>query len=116
MASYAIVEASGKQFWIEEGRFYDFDKLPLNEGDKFTLNNILAVSNGGDLSIGHPFLDNTYQIEVEVLRHISGPKVRVYKMRSKKKTRRTFGAKPKYTRILVKSITKKLQAQTACFI
>ena len=30
MKSYAIVQASGKQFWIEENRFYDFDKLPLD--------------------------------------------------------------------------------------
>ena len=26
MSSYAIVQASGKQFWIEEQKFYDFDK------------------------------------------------------------------------------------------
>ena len=41
MAAYAIVQASGKQFWVEENRFYDFDKLPLNSGDTFKLNRIL---------------------------------------------------------------------------
>ena len=116
MGAYAIVEAYGRQFWVEEGRFYDFDKLPLKEGDKFVLNNVLLVNNGTNITIGQPFLDSSFKIEVEVLRHISGPKTRVYKMRPKKKTRRTFGARPKYTRILVKSITKKTPAQTACFI
>ena len=24
---YAIVQASGKQFWIEENKFYDFNKF-----------------------------------------------------------------------------------------
>ena len=37
MTTYAIVQASGKQFWVEENRFYDFDKLPLNPGDTFKL-------------------------------------------------------------------------------
>ena len=37
MDSYAIVQASGKQFWIEENKFYDFDKLPLDRGDNFSL-------------------------------------------------------------------------------
>ena len=37
MESYAIVQASGKQFWVEENKFYDFDKLPLDRGDTFSL-------------------------------------------------------------------------------
>ena len=43
MGTYAIVQASGKQFWVEEDKFYDFDKLPLDRGDSFTLNQILLV-------------------------------------------------------------------------
>ena len=43
MESYAIVQASGKQFWVEENKFYDFDKLPLDRGDTFSLNQILLV-------------------------------------------------------------------------
>ena len=112
MVSYAVVEACGKQFWLEEGRFYDFNKLPLNKGDLFTLNKVLVVNNDDDILIGNPYLDKEYTITVEVLRHIAGPKVRVYKMRPKKKTRRTFGSKPKFTRVLVKSIVKNIQAVT----
>jgi large subunit ribosomal protein L21 len=44
MVSYAIVQASGKQFWVEEKRFYDLDKLPLNKGEVFKLNNILLIN------------------------------------------------------------------------
>ena len=50
MVSYAIVQASGKQFWVEEKRFYDFDKLPLNEGDTFQLNNVLLVNKNNNVS------------------------------------------------------------------
>ena len=104
--SYAIVQASGKQFWVEENKFYDFDKLPLDRGDTFSLNQILLVNKDDSVDIGRPFLDSSYKIEATVLRHISGPKIRVYKMRPKKKTRKTFGSRRKLTRVLINSISK----------
>ena len=88
MVSYAIVQASGKQFWIEEDRFYDFDKLPLNPGDNFKLNKVLLVNKEGSTQIGKPFLSDNCLIEATVVRHLSGSKIRVYKMRPKKKTRK----------------------------
>ena len=107
MESYAIVQASGKQFWVEENRFYDFDKLPLDRGDTFSLNQILLVNKEDSVAIGKPFLNDSYAVEATVLRHLSGPKVRVYKMRPKKKTRKTFGSRRKLTRVLINSIYKK---------
>ena len=107
MESYAIVQASGKQFWLEENKFYDFDKLPLDSGDTFNLNQILLVNQEDAVTIGKPFLDQEYCVEATVLRHLSGPKVRVYKMRPKKKTRKTFGSRKKLTRVLINSIYKK---------
>lgn len=106
MSSYAIVQASGKQFCVEERKFYDFDKLPLNRGDMFNLNQILLVKDTNSTSIGKPFLDKEFTIEATVLRHLSGPKIRVYKMRPKKKTRKTFGSRRKLTRVLINSISK----------
>ena len=107
MESYAIVQASGKQFLIEENKFYDFDKLPLDRGDTFTLNQVLLVNKENSVAVGKPFLDQSYTVEATVLRHLSGPKIRVYKMRPKKKTRKTFGSRRKLTRILINSITEK---------
>jgi large subunit ribosomal protein L21 len=107
MESYAIVQASGKQFWDEENKFYYFDKLPLDRGDVFSLNQILLVNKESSVSIGKPYLDSSYTVEATVLRHLSGPKIRVYKMRPKKKTRKTFGSRRKLTRVLINSISKK---------
>ena len=107
MASYAIVQASGRQYWVEENKFYDFDKLPLDRGDIFSLNQILLVNQNGSVQIGKPFLDSEFTVKAKVLRHLSGPKIRVYKMRPKKKTRKTFGHRRKLTRVLITSISKK---------
>ena len=51
--SYAIVQASGKQFWVEESKFYDFNKLPLDRGDNFSLNQILLVNKDKTIAIGN---------------------------------------------------------------
>ena len=35
---YAIVEISGRQFWIESGKYYDFNRIPTELGKQITLN------------------------------------------------------------------------------
>lgn len=114
MNSYAIIEAGGKQFWVEEGRFYDFDKLPLNAGDSLKLQKVLLVQNTSGLFIGKPFLSD-YSIEATVLRHILGPKTLVYKMRPKKKTRKTFGNRVKLTRVHIKKIDSNPVSAVKCY-
>jgi len=55
---YAIVEISGRQFWIETGKYYDFNRIPAELGKQITLNRILLLNNQGDISIGKPYLEN----------------------------------------------------------
>jgi large subunit ribosomal protein L21 len=116
MATYAIVQASGKQVWIEEQRFYDFDKLPLAPGDTFKLSRVLLVNKHGSLNLGKPFLGDDWLVEATVIRHLSGSKIRVYKMRPKKKTRKTFGSRPKLTRVLINSIKQVTSPVTKCYL
>ena len=33
---YAIAEISGRQFWIEEGKYYDFNRIPTELGKQIT--------------------------------------------------------------------------------
>jgi|TARA_B100000683_G_scaffold254538_1_gene273241 large subunit ribosomal protein L21 len=116
MDSYAIVKASGRQLWVEEKRFYDLNKLALQAGDTFTLNQILLVKQNNSLDIGKPFLEGKYIIEATVLRHLSGSKTRVYKMRPKKKTRKTFGSRPKLTRVYINSIRQIPVSTSVCYL
>ena len=116
MAAYAIVEACGRQMWVEEGKFYDFNKLPFSPGDTFSLSDILLVNINDSVEIGRPYLNENYAVDLTVLRHFSGPKVRVYKMRSKKKTRKTFGHRMKLTRVLINSISQIDNTKTTAFL
>lgn len=101
--TYAIIEASGRQFWVEPGRFYDFNHLNLNSGDKISLTRVLLINNDGNVSVGRPCL-NEAKIEATVLGHLDSRKVTVYKMRPKKKTRKKQGYRSNLTRIMINSI------------
>ena len=103
---YAIVEISGRQFWIETGKYYDLNRIPTELGKEITLNRVLLVNNDGELLIGKPYLESV-KVKGKILEHLRGRKTIVYKMRPKKKTRKTFGSRAKLTRILINSISKK---------
>merc|ERR1712050_110247 len=99
LMEYSIVQAKGKQFWIEVNRFYDFSSLPFEVGSFFFFNKVLFVSKSLKVLVGAPFIPlEQCTIKVTVLKHFLDRKVKVYKMRPKKKSRKTFGSRLKLTR------------------
>ena len=102
--TYAIVEASGKQFWIQPNRYYDLDRCHAEVDDILTIDKVLLLNDGKDLKLGKPYVKDA-KVEIKVLEHRRGPKIIVYKMRPKKKTRRKNGHRQELTRVLVQSIS-----------
>ena len=100
---YAIVEISGRQFWIETGKYYDFNRIPTQLGQEIILNRVLLLNNDGELLVGKPYLDQV-KIKGKVLEHLRGRKTIVYKMRPKKKTRKKQGHRQQLTRVLIEDI------------
>ena len=101
---YAIAESSGQQFWFEVNRYYDIDRLNAKEKDKITIEKVLLLKDKDSISIGKPYVKDA-KVEIKVLEHRRGPKIIVYKMRPKKKTRRKNGHRQELTRVLVQSIS-----------
>lgn len=101
---YAIVEASGQQFWLQPNRYYDLDRLAADVDSTVTLENVLVVNDGKAATLGQPYVQGA-SVELKVMAHRRGPKVIVYKMRPKKKTRRKNGHRQELTRVMVQSIT-----------
>ena len=64
----------------------------------------LLINDGKDLKLGKPYVKDA-KVEIKVLEHRRGPKIIVYKMRPKKKTRRKNGHRQELTRVLVQSIS-----------
>ena len=101
---YAIVETSGQQFWLQPNRYYDVDRLAAEVDDTVTLEQVLLVKDSKGTTVGKPYVDGA-SVELKVLGHRRGPKVIVYKMRPKKKTRRKNGHRQELTRVMVQSIS-----------
>jgi len=101
---YAIVEASGQQFWVQPNRYYDLDRLNAEVDSTVTLENVLLVNDGKEATLGLPFVKGA-TVVLKVMAHRRGPKLIVYKMRPKKKTRRKNGHRQELTRVMVESIS-----------
>ena len=43
---YAIVEASGQQFWLQPNRYLDLDRIAAEVDSTVTLENVLPVKDG----------------------------------------------------------------------
>jgi large subunit ribosomal protein L21 len=106
LMTYAIVETGGKQLRVEPGRFYDVNRLAVSEDDTITLDKVLLVSHDDDTHVGQPMVEGA-EVSATVMRHLRGPKLIVYKMQPKKKTRKKRGHRQELTRIMVDTIAVK---------
>ena len=102
--NYAIVEISGRQFWVEPDKYYTVNNLPLPIGTKLLLKRVLFINQKENIKIGYPYL-NEAKVEAIVLDHFESKKVLVYKMKPKKKYRKKNGYRQKLTRLLIKEIS-----------
>jgi len=100
---YAIIETGGKQYKVQEGDVLYIEKLDANEGDSYTFDRVLAVSNGSGLVTGTPVVDGA-KVSATVEKHGKGQKIIVYKYKAKKNYRRKQGHRQPYTKVTIGKI------------
>lgn len=100
---YAVVKTGGKQYKVKEGDVLRFEKLPGNVGDSISFDKVLMHSDGENVNIGQPHLDN-----VEVTGHIveqgKAKKIIVFKYKRRKRYRRKQGHRQQYTAVKIDAI------------
>ncbi|URR35830.1 50S ribosomal protein L21 [Thermosynechococcus sp. HN-54] len=101
--AYAIIETGGKQLRVEAGRFYDVERLPVEPEATIDLERVLLVQTDSQVHVGQPYVSGAV-VSGTVMEHRRGPKVIVYKMRPKKKTRKKQGHRQELTRIMINEI------------
>ncbi len=99
---FAVVDIAGFQEKVSEGAKLQVPFLEgKKEGEKITFQNVLLLSRGeNDVKIGNPYLSGS-TVEAKVLGHGKGDKIRVFKMKIRKRYRRTQGHRQRYTEIEV---------------
>ncbi len=101
---FALVDIAGFQEKVEEGMKLRVPLLPAAGGAKVTFDKVLLLAKSADdVTVGKPYVSGA-AVEVEVLSHGKGEKIRVYKMRRRKRYRRLKGHRQDYTEIEVTKI------------
>jgi large subunit ribosomal protein L21 len=100
---YAVVKSGGQHHRVEVGDTIQVEKLFADVGEQIELGEVVMVSGEDGVSIGRPLVDGA-KVIATVQDHMKGPKIRVFKMKPKKRYRRTQGHRQTYTRLSIDSI------------
>jgi len=89
---YAVIETGGKQYRVEEGTVLEHERLEgVAVGHAVEFDRVLLlVEESGTVRVGAPYLEGVV-VKGEVQQDDRGPKVIVYKYKSKKGYRRKAG-------------------------
>ncbi|MFA6520776.1 MAG: 50S ribosomal protein L21 [Candidatus Gracilibacteria bacterium] len=99
----AIIEIGGKQYIAKEKLVLRIEKLETPEGKVHTCNKVLLVSAEGGPKIGTPYLAGA-SVDLKVKKTAKGPKVYTFKMKSKKRYKRTKNHRQQYSEVVVEKI------------
>ncbi|TXC81819.1 50S ribosomal protein L21 [Luteibaculum oceani] len=100
---YAIVDIAGQQLKVEKDQKLFVNRLEGSEGDKLNFDNVLLVDKDGETTIGAPKVDGA-SVEVEVLQHLKGDKVIVFKKKRRKGYRVKNGHRQSLSEIKITGI------------
>ena len=100
---YVVVDISGRQFYLEQGKYYDLNKIPGEINQSIIFDRVLFFDDGSQFSFGRPYLE-TVTVKATITKHLRCRKTIIYKMRPKKKTRKKQGHRQELTRVFIESI------------
>jgi large subunit ribosomal protein L21 len=101
---YAIVESGGKQYKTVPGGSIEVDRLSYEEGKQITLDQVLLVAEDNEIHVGTPIVKGA-SVEATVTEHFKGRKIVVFKYKPRKRYRRKYGHRQRYTRLQIDSIS-----------
>ena len=100
---YAIVEAGGKQYQMEEGRYLKVDLMDGDKDSKVVFDKIVMIANGKKSKVGQPYVKGA-SVEGTILTHDKEKKIIVYKQRPKKGYRKKQGHRQGFTKVMITKI------------
>jgi len=100
---YAIVNTGGKQYKIQQGDVLRVEKIPGEVGSPVSFDKVLMFSDGENVNIGRPVLDNV-AVKGRIVEQGKDKKIIVFKYKRRKRYRRKLGHRQQYTAIKIDSI------------
>ena len=100
---YVIVDIQGQQFKVQKDQKLFVHRINANEGDSVEFTNVLLIGNDDDITIGSPTVEGA-KVVVEVLSHVKGDKVLVFKKKRRKGYSKLNGHRQQFSQVIVKDI------------
>ncbi len=100
---YAIIETGGKQYKVAEGDVITVEKLAVEAGSDYTFENVLAVGEGSNVTVGAPTVKGA-SVKASVIGDGKAKKVIVYKYKPKKGFHKKNGHRQPFTKLKIEAI------------
>jgi large subunit ribosomal protein L21 len=100
---YAVIKSGGKQHRVVVDELLKVELLKVEEGATITFEDVLMVVDGDNVKIGQPVVDGA-SVEVEVVKHGRGDKIRIIKHNRRKHYHKEQGHRQWYTLLKIKAI------------
>ncbi|HUK63187.1 MAG TPA: 50S ribosomal protein L21 [Dongiaceae bacterium] len=100
---YAIVSINGVQTKVAPEAVLDVPRLAGEPGTRLTFDQVLVLADGDKIAVGQPTVKGA-KVTAEVVEHLRGEKVRVFKFKRRREYRRRRGHRDALTRIKVSAI------------
>lgn len=101
---YAIVEIAGQQFKVAKDQKVFVNRLPGEEGDSLSFDNVLLTGDGDSVTLGAPAIEGAL-VDAKITRHLKGDKVIVFKKKRRKGYRVKNGHRQSLTEISIVGIS-----------
>jgi large subunit ribosomal protein L21 len=100
---YAVIVSGGKQHRVQEGEVLRLEKLEVATGDIVEFDQVLMVTNGGDITLGAPLVSGAI-VKAEVVAHGRAKKINIIKFRRRKHHMKRQGHRQWYTDVKITGI------------
>lgn len=100
---YAVIASGGKQYRVEEGQVLHLEKLPQEEGETVTFDQVLLVADGDNVTVGSPMVEKA-NVSAEILSQERGDKIHIVKFRRRKHHMKRTGHRQYLTKVKITGI------------
>jgi large subunit ribosomal protein L21 len=101
---YAIVNINGIQTRVAPDEVVEVPRLTGEPGASLVFDQVLLVGDGDRIAVGTPYVQGA-KATFEVLEHLRGPKLRIFKFTRRREYRRRRGHRDELTRLRVTAVT-----------